>query len=100
MVGRVAVYPNQENNKVMNFTRIDFIDNYEVSAALVETIMDMAREMGAEQIVGPVGGLMVKDFDQINEAYNYGYYLTHLERLGFATESEQDGRIRLAKSIV
>lgn len=101
IVGRVAVIINHKANKDWNevtvrFGWIDFIDDYEVSEALIDTVAKWGKAKGATRIKGPLGfsdmdkeGLMVDGFDKIQSItciYNYPYYVVHLERLGFVKD--------------
>lgn len=59
-VGRVAAIINNRANerwerKDVRFGWIDFIDDIEVSKALLKTVEDWGRERGMTQIVGPLG---------------------------------------------
>ena len=101
IVGRVAAIINHKANKDWNevtvrFGWIDFIDDYEVSEALIDTVAKWGKAKGATRIKGPLGfsdmdkeGLMVDGFDKIQSItciYNYPYYVVHLERLGFVKD--------------
>ena len=96
-VGRIAGLINHAYNKKWNrnairFTRFDFVDDYEVSRALFDKVVEWGRERGHTEIMGPIGftdmdheGMLVEGFDEINMSitfYNHSYYLTHMERLG------------------
>ena len=96
-VGRVAAIINNKanerwNRKDVRFGWIDFIDDTEVSAALLKTVEDWGRERGMNQIVGPLGftdmdpeGMLTHGFDQLGTMttpYNYPYYPEHMEKLG------------------
>ena len=77
---------------------MDFVDDYEVSAALFKAAEDWARFRGLEKIHGPLGftdfdyeGLLIEGFDRIGTMqtiYNYPYYVDHIEKLGY--QKEQD----------
>ncbi len=96
-VGRVAAIINRKanerwNRKDVRFGWIDFIDDMEVSGALLKTVEDWGRERGMNQIVGPLGftdmdpeGMLTLGFDQLGTMttpYNYPYYPEHMEKLG------------------
>ena len=96
--GRVAAIINERANeawdhKEVRYGWIDFIDDPEVSKALLEAVAEFGRRNGMTRIVGPLGftdedpeGMVVEGFDQIstyNLKYNFAYYKDHLERLGF-----------------
>ena len=101
IVGRVAAILNKSanerwNHKEVRFGWIDFIDDENVSKALIDKVMEDGRERGKEQSAGPLGitdfdpeGMLVEGFEYINTMaliYNYPYYKEHLERLGFLKE--------------
>jgi len=96
-VGRVAAIINHKANsrwdrKDVRFGWIDFIDDLEVSGALLKSVEDWGREHGMNQIVGPLGftdmdpeGMLTYGFDQLGTMttpYNYPYYPQHMEKLG------------------
>ena len=96
-VGRVAAIINRRANerwgrRQVRFGWLDFIDDAEVSAALLKTVEDWGRERGMTEIAGPLGfidtdreGMLVEGFDQLSTMYinyNYPYYPQHIERLG------------------
>ncbi len=100
-VGRIAAIINKRANetwgkKEVRFGWIDFIDDPEVSAALLDTVEQWGRERGMTSMVGPLGftdmdaeGMLVDGFDQLgtmSTTYNYSYYPKHMERLGFVKE--------------
>ena len=101
IVGRVAAIINRKanekwNHKEVRFGWIDFIDDREVSEALIAKVMEFGRERGMEKVVGPLGftdfdpeGMLVEGFDQLCTMaliYNHPYYPQHLEAMGFAKE--------------
>ncbi len=77
----------------MRFGWIDFIDDYEVSGKLIETVSEWGRSKGMSGIHGPLGftdmdpeGMLIEGFDQISSLaaiYNFPYYNDHMVRLGF-----------------
>lgn len=97
-VGRIVGIINRRantkwNNKVVRFGYIDFIDDMEVSKALLDTVVEWGRARGMEEIQGPLGitdfdkeGMLLEDFDCIGsmiDIYNYPYYPRHMEALGY-----------------
>ena len=102
-VGRVAAFINNKanetwNTKTVRFGWIDFIDDAEVSEALIKTVEDWGKERGMTNIQGPLGftdfdaeGMLIEGFDQLSTMatiYNYPYYPQHMERLGFKKDAD------------
>lgn len=103
LVGRVAAIVNPRANeawgkKCVRFGWIDFIDDREVSSALLETVAAWGRERGLDFIEGPLGftdfdteGMLVEGFEELGTSvtfYNAPYYKEHLEAMGFAKETD------------
>lgn len=103
IVGRVAAIINHRANetwgrKCVRFGWIDFIDDLEVSSALIDTVKDWGRQRGMDEIEGPLGftdmdaeGMLVEGFDQLSTMatiYNYPYYPQHMERLGMEKSAD------------
>ena len=97
VVGRVMAIINEIANKNWNHREvrcgwIDFIDDMEVSRALIDAVVAFGREHGMTQISGPLGftdfdneGCVVEGFDDISSfmlKYNYPYYGKHFEAMG------------------
>ena len=97
IVGRVAAIINRRANatwkkRQVRFGWIDFIDDIEVSRALIDTVKQWGRERGMDTIEGPLGftdldaeGMLIEGFDQLSTMatiYNYPYYPRHMEQLG------------------
>ena len=102
VVGRVAAIINHKANerwgvKQVRFGWIDFIDDIEVSTALIDAVSAFGKRHGMDQIVGPLGftdfdpeGMLVEGFDRIGTMaliYNHPYYPEHMKRLGFGKET-------------
>lgn len=100
-VGRIAGIINRHANEKWNtrnvrFGFIDFVDDRDVSAALLHAVEEWGRERGMESIQGPMGifdfdkeGMLVEDFEQMGSMitiYNYPYYPEHMEALGYEKE--------------
>ena len=96
VVGRVAGiinhrYNKQWNRKAVRFGWIDFIDDTEVSAALLKAVEAWGREKGMTEIIGPLGftdmdpeGMLTKGFEELGTMatlYNYEYYPRHMENM-------------------
>ena len=95
MVGRVAAIINNRANerwdrKQVRFSWFDFVDDQEVSAALLKAVEDWGRSKGMTEITGPIGfidtdreGMLVDGFDKLSTMYinyNYPYYPQHMEQ--------------------
>ena len=102
VVGRAAAIINRKANdawkvKQVRFGWIDFIDDINVSSALLEAVAAFGRKHGMTQIVGPLGfidfdpeGMLVEGFDRISTMaliYNHPYYPEHMKKLGFTKET-------------
>ena len=100
-VGRVAAILSRRANEKwgenrMRFSALDFIDDSEVSSALMHAVEDFAREKGCEAVHGPLGftdldreGLLIEGFEHLStfeEQYNYDYYADLIEACGYAKE--------------
>ena len=101
LVGRVAAIINNNANvcwehKAVRFGWIDFIDDIEVSKALIDTVKEWGRERGMNEIKGPLGftdmdkeGLLVDGFDNLSTMVcisNPPYYMEHFEELGLVKD--------------
>ncbi len=97
IVGRVAAIINRKANekwqrKSVRFGWIDFVDDREVSAALLDAVAEWGRSKGMTEVVGPLGftdmdpeGMLTYGFDQLGTQatiYNYPYYPEHMESMG------------------
>lgn len=103
VVGRVAGIINRKYNektgrKICRFGWIDFIDDRNVSKALIDTIERYAKEKGMDTTNGPMGflefdpaGVLVEGFDKLPTPYgkyNAPYYEKHLTELGYAKDAD------------
>ena len=103
LAGRVAAIINRRANetwqkKEVRFGWIDFIDDTEVSEALIRAVEQWGKERGMTHIQGPLGftdmdaeGMLIEGFDQLGTMatiYNYPYYPAHMERLGFRKDAD------------
>ncbi len=97
LVGRVAAIINHRANerwarRDVRFGWIDFVNDIEVSRALLDAVAAWGREKGMQRIVGPLGftdmdpeGMLIEGFYQLGTMatiYNYPYYPQHLALLG------------------
>ncbi len=101
VVGRIGgiinyKYIEKWGQRNARFGWIDFIDDPEVSKALLETVENWAREKGMTALHGPLGfcdldreGMLVEGFDEMGTfttIYNYPYYPVHLENNGYVKD--------------
>ncbi|PIS30387.1 MAG: hypothetical protein COT43_01900 [Candidatus Marinimicrobia bacterium CG08_land_8_20_14_0_20_45_22] len=98
IAGRIAgilnhAYIEKWKNRYIRFGWIDFIDDEEVSKALLQAVENWAKEIGMTAVHGPLGftdldyeGMLVEGFDKLGTMatiYNHPYYPVHLEKLGY-----------------
>ena len=104
VVGRVAAIINRRANeqwkvKLVRFGWLDFIDDLEVSTALLNAVEQWGRERGMTEMAGPLGfidtdreGMLIEGFDELSTMYvnyNYPYYAKHIEQLtGFKKDND------------
>ncbi len=101
IVGRIGGLINHAANKkwktsAIRFTRFDFIDDYEVSSALFNKVVEWGKSRGYDKITGPIGftdmdheGMLIDGFDELNMSitfYNHPYYIDHCIKLGLEKE--------------
>ena len=100
-VGRIAAIINHRANEKWNvsvarFGMIEFIDDADVSRALLTAVEQWGKARGMSRIQGPMGisdfdkeGMLVEDFDLMGSMisiYNPPYYPRHMEQMGFEKE--------------
>jgi len=103
IVGRIAAIANwieikEQQLKKMRFGWFDFIDDLEVSKALLDKVFEIGKQHQLEYTEGPVGfsnldkvGVLIEGFDHIGTMitwYNHPYYQAHYEQHGFVKEKE------------
>lgn len=103
IVGRIALMINHKEErelgiKKVRFGWIDFIDDENVSQALIGKAVEYAKEKNIGKIEGPMGftnldkaGMLTLGFDKLATMigiYNHDYYPKHLEKLGLTKEKE------------
>ena len=103
IAGRVAAIVNNRANELwkqkrIRFSRIDFIDDLEVSGALFGAVEDWAKQLGLNEVQGPLGftdldkeGLLIEGFDRMGTSvtiYNYPYYPKHFEAHGYGKDTD------------
>ena len=99
IVGRVAAIINHkadDEQKLVRFGWLDFIEDEAVLKALIDTVAEWGRQRGRTDMRGPWGftdmdkeGLLVEGFEHLSPftcLYNYAYYGPMLEKLGFTKE--------------
>ena len=101
LAGRIGAIVNKKSNEVWNqkqirVTRVDFIDDLEVSGALFGAVEGWAKELGLTEAHGPLGftdldkeGLLVEGFDRMGSTvtiYNFPYYPKHFEAHGYVKD--------------
>ena len=100
-VGRIVGIINKKANerwgtKNVRFSMIEFIDDREVSRALIDAVSQWGAAQGMDTLQGPLGitdfdkeGMLVEDFHltgSVNTIYNPDYYPRHMEALGLEKE--------------
>ena len=103
VVGRIAGIVNHRANEHWNVRKVrfgwfDFIDDLEVSKALLDAVAAWGRSKGMETLNGPVGftdmdhqGLLIEGFQYLSPMaalYNYPYYIKHFESYGLEKEAD------------
>jgi ribosomal protein S18 acetylase RimI-like enzyme len=101
IVGRVAAILNHPHiekwgQRYMRFGWLDFIDEPQVSTALLQTVETWAKETGMTAVHGPLGftdmdreGMLVEGFDELATLatyYNHPYYPAHMGKLGYTKD--------------
>lgn len=102
LVGRVAAIVNYKANEAWKVNQVrfgwfDFIDDLEVSKALLDAVIAFGKARGMSQIVGPLGftdfdpeGMLVEGFDRLSTMaliYNHPYYPEHMKKHGYVKET-------------
>ncbi len=99
VVGRVAAIINHKADDAegsLRFGWLDFVEDIEVLRALMTAVEDWGRQRGRKLLKGPWGftdmdkeGLLVEGYEHLSPftcLYNYPYYDTMLQQLGFAKD--------------
>jgi len=102
-VGRIAGIINHRANEKWNVKHVrfgwfDFIDDLEVSKALLDTVAAWGKEHGMDALNGPVGftdfdheGLLLEGYEYLApmaSLYNYPYYVRHMDAYGLTKEAD------------
>jgi len=103
IAGRIAGIINKKYNKkygvkAARFGWFDFIDDHEVSSALLDAVETWARSNGMDSIHGPLGftdmdgeGALIEGFEEVSTLgaiYNYPYYPRHIEDGGYSKDTD------------
>jgi ribosomal protein S18 acetylase RimI-like enzyme len=101
VAGRVAAIVNNKANaqwghKEVRFGWFDFIDDREVSKALLDAVVAFGKERGMTTVLGPLGftdfdpeGMLVEGYEYLSTMalhHNWPYYKDHMEALGYAKD--------------
>jgi len=101
IVGRIAAIINwlevkNQDQKKMRFGWFDFIDDFDVSKALLNKVENIGKDNNLEYTEGPVGFSNLDKVGVIDEGYNavapmvtwynYPYYIKHYEAAGYKKE--------------
>lgn len=101
VAGRVAAIVNRKANESwhhdeVRFGWFDFIDDREVSKALLDAVIAFGKERGMKTVLGPLGftdfdpeGMLVEGFEYLSSMalhHNWPYYKDHMEALGYVKD--------------
>jgi len=108
IVGRVAAIINHKADdaqKLVRFGWLDFIEDMEVLKALINTVAEWGKQRGRLEMRGPWGftdmdkeGLLIEGYENLSPftcLYNFPYYGTMLEQLGFEKDVDWTQRVLL-----
>ncbi len=102
-VGRIAGIINRKANDYWGYRHarfgwFDFIDDLEVSKALLDQVAAWGKSHGMTELNGPVGftdfdheGLLLEGYEYLApmaSLYNYPYYVKHVEAYGLTKEAD------------
>lgn len=106
IVGRVAAIVNHkadDKEHIVRFGWLDFIEDEAVLKALIDTVAEWGLQRGRTEMRGPWGftdmdkeGLLVEGYENLSPftcLYNYPYYGTMLEKLGFTKDVDWTQRV-------
>jgi GNAT superfamily N-acetyltransferase len=101
VAGRVAAILNHRHiekwgQSYLRFGWLDFVDDPQVSAALLAAVEAWGRTSGMAAVHGPLGftdldreGMLIEGFEEratLSTNYNYPYYPKHMQALGYAPD--------------
>ena len=106
IAGRVAAIINHKADNeehIVRFGWLDFIEDMEVLKALINTVAEWGQQRGRNEMRGPWGftdmdkeGLLVEGYENLSPftcLYNYPYYGAMLEQLGFTKDVDWTQRV-------
>ena len=115
MAGRIAGIINEKyiekwGRKHCRFGWFDFVDDIEVSGALLEAVEAWGRDNGMTAVHGPLGftdmdreGMLIHGFNELGTMatlYNHPYYPEHMESLGYGKDIDWiEFEVRVPKEI-
>ncbi len=103
IVGRIAGILNNSyietwGKRTARFGYLEFVDDLQVSEALLRTVEMWAEEKGMESVHGPLGftdldpeGMLIEGFEELGNMttiYNLSYYPLHLEKHGYKKDAD------------
>jgi GNAT superfamily N-acetyltransferase len=103
IAGRIAGIINKQANAHWNVQKVrfgwfDFIDDKEVSKALLDAVVAWGKSKGMNALNGPVGftdldhqGLLLEGYEYLSlmaALYNYPYYVEHFDAYGLTKEAD------------
>ena len=113
MAGRISGILQRAANektgkKQVRFSHFDIIEDEEVAHELLKTVENWAKQIGMNEVIGPLGysdlereGLLIEGFDYpatFEESYNYPYYQRFIENYGYQKDVDWTGsRLRIPK---
>ncbi len=116
VVGRIGAIVNKKYNdkvekKYVRFTKPEFIDDFEVSKALIEKVISFGKERNMDTIHGPLGftnldkqGLLIEGFNELQSiasVYHLPYYKEHFQKMGFEKENDWvEFQLELTKDVI
>lgn len=101
VVGRIAAIINHRANEAWGkkegrFGFFDFVEDFAVAQALIQTAEAWVKGRGMEAVHGPLGftdmdeeGMLVEGYEEegtMATLYNYPYYVDFIERLGYTKD--------------
>lgn len=98
IAGIIHDWEQTDSEKKARFGWLDFVDDKEVSALLLNTFEKWALSKGCDIVHGPLGftdmdfeGMLIEGFDEtstIATIYNYPYYNDHMSALRFMKSTD------------